>query len=196
MSSSIRDLLDLHYRNKLGHLSSTLTAYPIIKEIYETKAAEDVFILSQGHAALALYTVLGKGQELYERHGVHPHRDIEDGIYCTTGSLGMGITVAVGAAMAGKTVHCLVSDGECSEGVVWEALNYIEIHTLPITVHINYNGQTALGYNTMSRTLLDYYTCTVLHEAEDLPLPFTNTIADHYKPMTEEDYAKALRGFT
>ena len=186
--SSIRELIDLHYKNKLPHLSSTLTAYPIIKEIYEQMGENDVFILSQGHAALALYVVLGKGQDLFDKYGPHPHRDVEQGIYATTGSLGMGLTIAVGAAMAGKTVHVLISDGECAEGCVWEALNYIEASRLPIHVHVNANGLTALGDSNMSHTMMDYFSCTEIHNAEELPEPFLNTINDHYRVLSEEDY--------
>ena len=48
------------------------------------------------------------------KHGTHPHRDLEDKIYCSTGSLGMGIGIAVGMALAdrSKNVYCLISDGE------------------------------------------------------------------------------------
>ena len=62
-------------------------------------------------------------EELFLKHGGHPHRDEENGIYCSTGSLGLGITVAVGRALANKnrTVYCLISDGEAAEGSVWEA---------------------------------------------------------------------------
>ena len=105
----------------------------IIDEIYKSKNEEDIFILSSGHAALALYVILEKyegkdAEELFLKHGGHPHRDEENGIYCSTGSLGLGITVAVGRALADKNrkVHVLISDGESAEGSVWEALRFIK----------------------------------------------------------------------
>ena len=68
---------------------------------------DDIFILSSGHAALALYVCLEKyknidAEFLFEKHGGHPHLDEDNGIYCSTGSLGLGITVAVGRALANE----------------------------------------------------------------------------------------------
>ena len=73
----------------------------------------------------ALYVVLEKyfgidAEELLEKHGHHPHRDELNKLHCSTGSLGQGITVAVGRAIANpnRDVYCLISDGECAEGSV------------------------------------------------------------------------------
>lgn len=191
----MKDLLALHYHNKLGHMSSTLTAYPIIREIYDKKGKDDVFILSQGHAALALYCVLGKGQELFDKYGVHPHRDIEEGLYCTTGSLGMGITVALGAAMSGRVVHCLISDGEAAEGCVWEALTHAPKYP-NLKVHVNCNGMTALGdapHGLMYR-LKAFHPDIILHQTRvDLSFKWANTVECHYHVLTEEEYAQVIR---
>ena len=193
----MRQLIDLHYKNKLGHMSSTLTAYPIIKKIYEEMGEDDVFILSQGHAGLALYVVLGRGQELLEKHGIHPNRSIEDGIFCTTGSLGQGITVAVGMAMAGRTVHVLISDGECAEGAVWEAINFIMTMGLRINIHVNWNSLSAMGMTNhmMIDTLMTAYPGLQIHIANKFKPPFTNTIKDHYFSLTEEQYREAIKNF-
>ncbi len=85
--------------------------------------------MSNGHAGLALYAILEayEGQDadkMYEENGTHPNRNLKKGIWCTTGSLGQGIAIAVGMALANRerTVYCLMSDGECNEGSVWEAL--------------------------------------------------------------------------
>jgi transketolase len=125
-------ILEIAYKNKLSHLGSYLSSLGIIEEIYKKKNPEDIFILSSGHAALALYVVLEKyenknAEYLLKKHGGHPHRDEENGIYCSTGSLGMGITVAVGRALANpkRKVYVLISDGECAEGSIWEALRFI-----------------------------------------------------------------------
>ena len=100
-------ILDIAYKNKLSHLGSYFSALPIINEIFESKKEDDIFILSAGHAALALYVVLEKfhghnAEELFNKHGGHPYRDENNNIYCSTGSLGLGITVAVGRALAKK----------------------------------------------------------------------------------------------
>ena len=60
MNDVERRVIDISYKEKIGHLSSNLNAVNIIEEIYKTKKANEPFILSSGHAALALYTVLEK----------------------------------------------------------------------------------------------------------------------------------------
>src|SRR5689334_7883129 len=103
----------------LSHLGSNLTAVGIIDRIYQKRKPHEPFVLSCGHAGLALYVVLEKylgknAEELYLKHGTHPNRDIENGIYCSTGSLGWGLTIAAGMAFADRerNVWCLISDGE------------------------------------------------------------------------------------
>ncbi len=125
-------LVEIAYKNKLGHLGSYFSSLEIIDEIYSRMEKDDIFILSSGHAALALYVCLEKykgvnADMLFEKHGGHPHRDEENFIYCSTGSLGLGITVALGRAVANpkREVYVLISDGECAEGSVWESLKTI-----------------------------------------------------------------------
>ena len=122
-------LLEIAYKHKLSHLGSYFSSLGIIDEIFSKKKEDDIFILSSGHCALALYVVLEKyhghdAEELFKKHGGHPHRDEENHIYCSTGSLGLGITVAVGRAEAIKNrkVYVLISDGEAAEGTIWESL--------------------------------------------------------------------------
>ena len=98
-------IAEIAYKNKLGHLGSYFSSVGIIDEIYSKMNKDDIFILSSGHAALALYVCLEKykGQDaeaLFAKHGGHPHRDEECGIYCSTGSLGLGLCVALGRAVA------------------------------------------------------------------------------------------------
>jgi transketolase len=67
---------------------------------------------------------LGNAEELFKKHGTHPNRDIEHGIFASSGSLGHGIGIAVGMAFLNRNrnVFVMTSDGECTEGSVWEAL--------------------------------------------------------------------------
>lgn len=98
----------------------------------------DWFILSKGHSCASYYAVLAlKGffsrEELknFNQNGgnlpSHPNRKKTLGVDCTTGSLGQGISQAVGIALGLKIqkksqyVYCIVGDGECNEGEVWEA---------------------------------------------------------------------------
>jgi len=123
-----RRVLEVAYKNKLSHLGSYFSALPVIEEIFETKKSDEPFILSNGHASLALYAVLEKhhgidAEFLFNKHGGHPHRDEDNKIYCSTGSLGLGLLVSVGRALANRNdnVYCLISDGECAEGSIWES---------------------------------------------------------------------------
>ncbi|MBF8249490.1 MAG: hypothetical protein HW400_91 [Candidatus Levybacteria bacterium] len=146
-------ILEISYRNKSAHLGSCLTAVGIIDKIYSKKGISDKFVLSNGHAFVALAVVLEKyegrnAEDLTKRHGTHPTRNIKDGLWCSTGSLGMGITIAVGIALADRTknVYVLMSDGEMAEGSCWEALMIAGEQKLDnLKVAVNVNGHSALG---------------------------------------------------
>jgi transketolase len=134
--------------NGHGHIGSSLSALPIIKGIYAGMDLQnDVFILSKGHAVAAWIAVLEKYGFTPNPFQVHPERCLQDGITCTTGSLGHGLPMAVGIAYAkqlsGNTgkVHVLMGDGECLEGTTWESLNIARRYQLHnLTVHVDDNG--------------------------------------------------------
>jgi transketolase len=123
----------------------------------------DRFVMSKGHAALALYAALHMAGyltydvlETYGRDGsalgVHPHHGLT-GVDFSTGSLGQGLAMAAGAALAARIqgsprrVYALLSDAECNEGSVWEAAMFAAHHRLDNLVAIvDVNGQQALGY--------------------------------------------------
>ena len=196
-------ILEIAYKHKLGHLGSYLSAASIVDEIYENKDPDDIFILSSGHAALALYAALEKyegknAEELFLKHGGHPHRDEENGIYCSTGSLGLGITVAVGRALANKNrkVHVLISDGESAEGSVWEALRFIKESNLSnIEVYVNVNGYAAydkvdIKY-LVDRLKVFLPTINIRYTSVN-QYPFLRGLNAHYHVMSEEDYKSTL----
>ena len=192
-------ILEIAHKHKLSHLGSYLSAVEIIDEIYSNKNPEDIFILSSGHAALALYVVLEKyegknAEELFIKHGGHPHRNEDDGIYCSTGSLGLGITVAVGRALANpnRKVYVLISDGETAEGSVWEALRFIKESNLSnIEIYVNVNGYAA--YDKVDVTyLVDRLkvflpTINIKYTSVN-QYPFLRGLNAHYHVMSEEDY--------
>ena len=168
------------------------------------KNNEDIFILSCGHAALALYTVIEKyhginAAMLFEKHGGHPHRDEENHIYCSTGSLGTGLPIAVGRAMANpsRVVHCLISDGECAEGSIWESLKFIYENSLKnIKVYVNVNGYAA--YDSVDKEYLVNRLRTFLPSINIIytdvgAFSFLRGLNAHYHVMNAEDYQQAIK---
>ena len=203
MSHLKKRITEIAYKNKLSHLGSYLSSVDIIDKIYKTKNKEDIFILSSGHAALALYAVIEKyegkdAEELFLKHGGHPHRDEDNGIYCSTGSLGMGITVAVGRAIANKNrkVYVLISDGECAEGSIWESLRYIQESNLSnIEVYVNVNGYAAYD-KVDTKYLVDRLKVFLprinIRYTSVNQYPFLRGLNAHYHVMSEKDYKSTL----
>lgn len=196
-------ILEIAYKNKLSHLGSYFSTVGIINTIFEEKDSEDIFILSSGHAALALYVVIEKfhglnAEETFQKQGGHPHLDEQNKIYCSTGSLGMGLTVAVGRALANpdRTVHCLISDGECAEGSIWESLRFIKEKKITnLKVYVNINGfcaYDAVDTRYLSKRLTAFLPEIVLLYTKVNHFPFLRGINAHYHVMSEEDYNLAL----
>lgn len=201
MNDLERRIIDISYKEKIGHLSSNLNAVNIIDEIYQTKQKDDIFILSSGHAALAWYVVLEKyeqqdAEKLFHKIGVHPHRNIESGIEVSTGSLGMGITVAVGYALAdpNRNVYVLISDGECGEGAVWEALRFIYERKLSnIKIYVNVNGMIAydmIDREYIERRLYSFLPDINIRHTQPPHWPWAQGVLTHYYVLKEEDYNK------
>ena len=196
-------LVEIAYKNKLGHLGSYFSSLEIIDEIYSKMDKDDIFILSSGHAALALYVCLEKykgvnADMLFEKHGGHPHRDEENFIYCSTGSLGLGITVALGRAVANpnRKVHVLISDGECAEGSIWESLKTIvEQNITNIEVYVNVNGYAAymeVDSVYLEQRLKAFLPSINIRHTSVEQFPFLKGLNAHYHVMNEENYKEAL----
>jgi transketolase len=196
-------LVEIAYKNKLGHLGSYFSSLEIIDEIYSKMYKDDIFILSSGHAALALYVCLEKykgvnADMLFEKHGGHPHRDEENFIYCSTGSLGLGITVALGRAVANpnRKVHVLISDGECAEGSIWESLKTIvEQNITNIEVYVNVNGYAAymeVDSVYLEQRLKAFLPSINIRYTSVEQFPFLKGLNAHYHIMNEENYQEAL----
>ena len=156
-------ILEISYKHKLSHIGSCLTMYPILENIYKNKKEKDIVVLSAGHAGLAQYVLIEKysngkinAEELVHEMGVHPERNIEKGIHVSAGSLGSAVLVAVGLATAdpSRDVYCILSDGECAEGSVWEALRFCTEKKLTnFKPYVNSNGYSA--YDEVDRSYLE-----------------------------------------
>ena len=166
-----RVILEQSKRAHVGHIGSALSVADIVAALYggllrvsDPKDPErDRFVLSKGHAMLAVYAALflkgwlrqeelntycGDGSLL----GVHPEYGLR-GVDFASGSLGHGLSMAAGAALAARLQHsprrafALLSDAECDEGSTWEAVMFAAHHKLANLVAIvDLNGQQALGY--------------------------------------------------
>src|SRR3989344_9635653 len=124
-------IIEISYKNKLSHIGSCLNTIDLIDGVYEIKSKKDKFVLSSGHAAVAWYVVLEKylGKKIYDNIiCFHPDKPTNNEISVSSGSLGQGLPIAVGMALSDRKRHiyCLISDGECSEGSIWESLRIIE----------------------------------------------------------------------
>lgn len=158
-----------------GHPGGSLSAADIITYLYfaemnidpenPDKADRDRFVLSKGHAAPALYAALAeKGYfpketllTLRQMGSIlqgHPDRKKIPGVDMSTGSLGQGVSAAVGMALANKIdgssarVYAVLGDGELQEGMVWEAAMAAAHYGLSgLTIFIDHNGLQIDGKN-------------------------------------------------
>jgi transketolase len=151
-----------------GHIPTCFSVVEILYSFYKTMnhnpknpnwENRDIFILSKGHASLAHYVILAtfgyfdlKEVETFggynSNFGCHADRLKIPGIEASTGSLGHGIGLAVGIALANRIlkienrVYVLIGDGESNEGSVWEAIM--------VAVNLNLSNLTIIYDNNMS----------------------------------------------
>ncbi|PZN93551.1 MAG: transketolase [Alphaproteobacteria bacterium] len=154
----------MHFEAGVGHIGGNLSALDVLLHLHaNVMGTEDLFVLSKGHGAGALYIALWSvgrinDAELQSFHkdgthlGGHPVAGWHDGITFATGSLGHGLGLAAGAAMArrldgkGGRIFCLLSDGECEEGSIWEALIFAHHQRLSnLVVLVDANGLQGFG---------------------------------------------------
>lgn len=141
-----RDLLAAAYKAQSGHIPSSLSCLDILDVIYrDVLEPGDRFILSKGHAALALYAVLGMLPD-FAGGALPGHPEAGEGIEFTTGSLGHGLGYAAGLALgmriaaSGGRVFVVMGDGECQEGSVWEAARIVGRLQLDVVGVVDCNG--------------------------------------------------------
>lgn len=166
-------ILEMKFNSQTSHIGSALSCVDILTILYfkilkiDPKNAKSInrdrFILSKGHAASALYATLAKRDffpekdlENYCKNGTklagHSSRDCLPGVEVSTGSLGHGLPIGAGMALAGKKdgkkyrVFVLMSDGECDEGSNWEAALFASHHKIDnLVAIIDYNKLQAFG---------------------------------------------------
>ena len=161
------DAIEMIGRFGVGHIGGVMSVMDALTVIYYDKAnidpknpnwqERDRVIMSKGHAGPAMYVVLGdlgfyprEWEKTLNLNGTHlpSHCDRlkTPGIDMTAGSLGQGLSVAVGMAEAARldgnpaTIYCIIGDGESQEGQIWEASMYAGSHHLDnLIVMLDYN---------------------------------------------------------
>ena len=166
-----RIIIEQSKRANVGHIGCALSIADIITCLYEdvlhipnpADNNRDRFILSKGQASLALYAALYLKGYIPRAQldsycsdnsllGVHPEHALA-GVDFSTGSLGHGLSMGAGAALAARLqnstrrVFVLLSDAECNEGSVWEAAMFAAHHRLSnLVAIIDVDRQQAFGY--------------------------------------------------
>lgn len=197
-------ILELSFRHKLSHIGSCLSAVDTIDKIYSIKGKNEPFILSNGHAGLALYVVLEKyegknAEKLLLKHGVHPNRDLEDGIWASTGSLGHGLAIGVGMAFADRKrlVHIVTSDGDCAEGSIWEALaiaRKYELENLRIAIIGNgYSAYDEVDIKDLDNRINSFYPSLMVKTNMFAYPDCLQGLDAHYHVLNEEEYKEAIQ---
>lgn len=172
IASELRlDIIKMCHESKSAHLGSCLSCVDILATAYwsdlqlspatTNNPDRDYFILSKGHAAMALYATLAKkkffdAEELksYNKDGgrlaEHPPANILPGVDVATGSLGHGLPIGAGIALSkikkqqNGRVFVLLSDGETNEGSVWEAAMFASGKSISnLCVIVDCNGWQA-----------------------------------------------------
>lgn len=166
-------VVEMSHRAKSAHLGSALSCVDIMVATYWSTLRidphqpddpnRDRLIFSKGHAAMSLYATLAyRGFFSFDFLGTyaqpgtplaeHPMVGCAPGVEATTGSLGHGLSLGVGMALAGRIrrhnyrVFVVMSDGECEEGSVWEAALLAPAHKLDqLVVIVDYNKWQATG---------------------------------------------------
>ena len=164
INKSKKRLLQMHFESGIGHLGGNLSCLEMLMVLYHRiLGPDDLFILSKGHSAGALYITLWSKNILSDTDLSSFHKDatilsahpppnkIKD-ILFSTGSLGHGLPLSAGLALGKKLkkkpgkVFCLMSDGEWEEGSNWEALLFSVHHRLEsLTIILDWNGLQGFG---------------------------------------------------
>jgi transketolase len=162
-----RNIIKSIYTAEAGHPGGSLSTVELLLTLYyevmnidpdePDKLDRDRFVLSKGHASIALYAVLAERgffpveelatfDELNTRMQSHPDMNVTPGIDMSTGSLGQGLSAGLGMAMGARLMgldfhtYVLLGDGEIQEGQIWEAADWASNHRITnLTAILDFN---------------------------------------------------------
>lgn len=214
---------------KSAHIGGALSAADIISVLYsdiikikKSKTLDDNrdrFILSKGHACLALYSVLVEKKflkksdlETFESDGSvllgHPIINKLLGIEFSTGSLGMGLSLGVGVALAAKIknkkykTYVILGDGECNEGSVWESImsaSHFKLDNLVIIVDRNNFQQTGktssiMDLKNLKKKFKSFGCDTIEIDGHSIKNIYKSLKVKNKKNMPKAIIAKTIKG--
>lgn len=222
-------ILEVALRDSMGHIPSALSILDVIWVLYDkVMTKDDQFILSKGHGCMALYAVLEEKGLLDWSQKLWGHPKRGGAILASTGSLGHGLPMAVGLALAKKIkgepgrVFCLIGDGECNEGTVWESAMIATHHRLDnlvVIVDQNHSSDRALDTGDLQKKFeafgahvrsingnnlreievsmdeVDHnqeYLCVIANTIKGNGVDFMQSSEWHNRKITKEEYEKAF----
>lgn len=212
------DVLEMIHSSHASHIGSAFSCVEIVVALYSGVAnvdprnpllsGRDRIVLSKGHAGVALYATLAEcgyfpREELaaYYQDGGRlsghiSHKNVP-GVELSTGSLGHGVCVAAGMALAEKIsrtnsrVYAIVGDGECEEGSVWEMALFAAHHNLDnFTVVVDHNRMQAMGFCEQEIGLSDLESKWRAFGWNVISVPDGNDIAQVFSALTRRDQGR------
>ncbi len=220
-------ILEIALRDDMGHIPSALSILDIIWVLYDkVMTPDDRFILSKGHGVMALYAVLEEKGLLDWSTKLMGHPKRGGAILASTGSLGHGLPMAIGLALAKKIkgepgrVFCLVGDGECNEGTIWESAMIASHYSLPITIIVDQNksseralsvgslGDKFAAFGFVTLTINGHYLelleiainnrnhrpfVIIAETTKGNGIPFMQENSWHNRKITPEEYESAIK---
>lgn len=191
--------MEIGLKSKCSHVASAMSCVDVLCDTYNA-FPDAIIILSKGHGALAQYVILNEMGKLPDEIlatyykdgglGIHPSVDIDHGIYASTGSLGNGLAIGIGYAIANpeNKVFVILSDGEMDEGGTLSAFKLINRlgvkNCIPV---IDWNDLDAFGERIkeewMEFKYRKYYSIKANGWGE-----LENKFESHYATVTDDIY--------
>lgn len=165
-----KNIVKMAHYSKASHIGAALSSVEIVYTLYSkimnitkdnVKSTDrDKFILSKGHACVVLYSTLAEmglmPKEYLDRYYIdngvltgHLDSNSLEGVDCSAGSLGHGLSIGIGMALAKPqyNIYVLMGDGECDEGSVWESVMLLsQLKLKNLTIIIDENKLQGFGY--------------------------------------------------
>ena len=179
-----KEIAKVSYSSQEGHVPSAYSIMDLLWVLFKetlkintkNQKTSDKFILSKGHGSLALYAMLLENKNITLKEfrsfsqyksklGGHPDSNKLPNIIASTGSLGHGLSISVGMAMSSKIlniknkIYCLIGDGECNEGTIWESALLATEHKLDnlcCILDMNHSGDRAIKLLNLKEKFLSF----------------------------------------